>query len=191
MGIAAFKNGLRLHFDSLSLFNAKSYPSSLQLSIISIEEFGKYFALSNYVFYSKNSSRLEALKEIQFIQELYRHPFKQKWFFHYDFSNGQEFISKIEAGELERLKQNATYVGFSRLKKGINFKRPFVNPCSLKRDQARDQIVTVNNFLINLIDNIQNGISELDELAVNKVLTIALKENLVNGAKENLTSRST
>ena len=50
LGILAFKNGLRLHLDSILLLKNKSFPSSVLLSILSMEEFGKYFSLSSYVF---------------------------------------------------------------------------------------------------------------------------------------------
>ena len=44
MAILAFKNGLRLHFDSLILLKNDSYPSATMLSVLAMEEFGKYFS---------------------------------------------------------------------------------------------------------------------------------------------------
>jgi AbiV family abortive infection protein len=44
----ALKNAIRLHLDSIFLFKNKSYPSALQLSILTLEELGKAKELELY-----------------------------------------------------------------------------------------------------------------------------------------------
>ncbi len=48
---AAFKNALRLHFDSIVLFRNRSYPSAFALSILSMEEFAKSYLLENLYYH--------------------------------------------------------------------------------------------------------------------------------------------
>ena len=45
-----YQNALRLHFDSILLLRADSYPSAFALSVIACEEFGKGFALAEVSF---------------------------------------------------------------------------------------------------------------------------------------------
>ena len=44
----SFKNGLRLHFDSILLYNNKSFPSAFQLSVLALEEFSKSYWVEHY-----------------------------------------------------------------------------------------------------------------------------------------------
>lgn len=50
MAAFAFQNGIRLHKDAILLYKNKSYPSAIQISILSQEEIGKAFLLEDYIF---------------------------------------------------------------------------------------------------------------------------------------------
>lgn len=54
----SFENGLRLHFDSIVLFNSKSSPSAFFLSVLAIEEIGKSFLLTDFLFHSRIDGRM-------------------------------------------------------------------------------------------------------------------------------------
>src|SRR5262245_6680941 len=76
----AFKNALRLHFDSILLFEHESYPSAYFLSILALEELGKYTLLDDFVWHSRVDGRHEdELKDI-LIDGILRHQLKQKIF---------------------------------------------------------------------------------------------------------------
>lgn len=77
MAILAFKNGLRLHEDSILLFHSGAYPSALLLSVLSLEELGKSMALEEYVWRARTESRAKPDLEKQFIDRLYSHKYKQ------------------------------------------------------------------------------------------------------------------
>jgi AbiV family abortive infection protein len=48
IALESFKNALRLHFDAILLFRNNSYPSSYQLSVLSLEEFSKSHWVEHY-----------------------------------------------------------------------------------------------------------------------------------------------
>ena len=50
MAVLAFKNSLRLHEDAIILFNKHRFPSAYTLSVLSLEELGKYFSLEDFFF---------------------------------------------------------------------------------------------------------------------------------------------
>jgi AbiV family abortive infection protein len=52
MCILAFSNALRLHSDSVLLFKHKSYASAYAISILALEETGKYHLLANFVWHA-------------------------------------------------------------------------------------------------------------------------------------------
>ncbi len=117
LGILAFKNGLRLHLDSISLVKNKSFPSSILLSVLSMEEFGKYFSLSSYVFYTSVNDNRDEEFEKKYLEHLYSHPFKQRAIFGRDgFVPSTEHYDKAKNRIYEDLKQRSMYVGYERKK---------------------------------------------------------------------------
>jgi AbiV family abortive infection protein len=74
----SLKNGIRLHFDSILLFNNKSYPTSLQIAIIAIEEIAKAKWVEHYYYSSiTNDGFPEKDFEQKWLKLLYFHPKKQ------------------------------------------------------------------------------------------------------------------
>ena len=75
IAIESLRNSLRLHFDSILLFNNGSFPSAYQLSVLSLEEFAKAKWVEHYVWTSLVNGGYPDVKfEQDWLQLLYRHP---------------------------------------------------------------------------------------------------------------------
>lgn len=146
----SFRNGLRLHFDSILLYDNKSFPSAFQLSVLALEEFSKSYWVEHY-YYSSITN--EGFPDKEFEQEwlnlLYFHPRKQKAFFGWGISNdySSKFIKMIEKGELEIKKQKATYVGLKKNRKIIDVNGKISLPTQIKDIDARQLISLLSDYL--------------------------------------------
>ena len=77
----SLKNSLRLHFDSILLFENGSYSTAFQLAVLSLEEFAKATRIEDYVWTSEtNDGYPDAAFEQRWLQSLYSHTDKQ-WAF--------------------------------------------------------------------------------------------------------------
>jgi AbiV family abortive infection protein len=115
----SFENGLRLHFDSILLFENKSYPSAYFLSVLAIEEIGKAFLIEDFLWLSLCDGRMEKEWEEKLLERIYFHTAKQSSFAQ-NFDSPiatNRFFKSLYKGELEILKQNSVYVGLVRNKK--------------------------------------------------------------------------
>jgi len=151
----AFKNGLRLHFDSILLFNNNSFPSALQLSILALEEFSKSYWVEHYYYSSiTNSGFPDKIFEQEWLNLLYIHPVKQKAFFgwglHHDY--GDKFIKSIDKGELEIKKQKATYVGLNKKRNKVDVNSRISIPMQIKSKDAKQIISLINDYLKDCCD---------------------------------------
>jgi len=179
LGILAFKNGLRLHLDSIFLFNNTSYPSSVLLSVLSMEEFGKYFSLSSYIFYTKVNETRDKEFEKEFLGKLYSHPFKQRVIFGRDgFETSLEFYDKAKNRIYEDLKQRALYVGYDRVKGNLLFDKGINNPFEITEKEAKEQVTFINDLIIKMTDEHVKGIIQMDENEINKILNSDLLSKL-------------
>ncbi len=166
MGALAFKNCLRLHFDSIVLFNSKSYPSALYFSILSLEEFGKAILLSDFVWHSRVDGRYNAVQdkdlkkefgedlEHYVLKEIYSHSYKQRYFASEMLQSRKKpsrLFKSIVNNELETEKQNSMYVGFTRKKGKIDFKSKIKHPFNIKREKVLKQITRLNDILLELV----------------------------------------
>ena len=70
MGVFAFENAIRLHEDSVCLFANDRLPSAFALSVLSLEELGKYFMLEDFVWHSR-MDRMKPKEEEGFIGAIY------------------------------------------------------------------------------------------------------------------------
>lgn len=87
MSILCYKNSLRLHSDSICLYQKKRYPSAYALSIIALEEMGKYMFLSHGLFYEYfNTGDYEDFVS-GVLKDTYSHRIKQKIFLNFNFRN--------------------------------------------------------------------------------------------------------
>jgi len=162
---ASFKNAVRLHEDAILLFKNDRIPSALQMSALSIEEIGKYFMFED-VWWHNRIDGIWSIEDMQqFLRRVYSHTSKQSSFARQvQFS---PFVSKplikiLETGELEKIKQKATYVGMPRKGKNINFDKRLTSPKQTSRHRTEDFITMVNDFIIELAIGIRKGFYSLD-----------------------------
>ncbi len=179
IAILSFKNGYRLHIDSVKLFNLDSYPSATMLSILAMEEFGKYFSLSSYVFYSSVNGTRNKGEEEKYLKMLYLHPFKQKACFGRDgFEPSSLLYNYVTSRKFEDLKQKSLYVGLVRNNGKIDYNSPISNPFTIKKEDAYNQISLLNKLLINVVELNVKGIISYDEDEINKFLSEELLKSL-------------
>jgi AbiV family abortive infection protein len=178
MAVSSFKNGLQLHFDSILLFKNGSYASAVLLSVLSMEEFGKYFSLSSYVFYSGTSGNR---RDEEFLELLYNHPFKQSACFGrdgFELPEKTKMFDKAKSRYFENLKQRSVYVGFKREKGQILSEEIINNPKKITKSQAYNQLKFLNDLMINLTDDHLKGITLFDEEEINEILCDNLRTKL-------------
>ena len=179
MAILAFINGLRLHFDSVILIENKSYPSATMLSVLAMEEFGKYFSLSSYMYYSSVNDNRDEQHEMNILSMLYKHPFKQSTCFGRDgFEPNEELRIKAADRYFEDLKHRSMYVGFDREKGEILVNKKVNNPYKVNRKKSLKQVLFLNDLLIGLTKDRVEGRIELDEEEVNHILNKKLLKKL-------------
>ena len=65
----SLRNTIRLHFDSVLLYENGSYPSALQLSVLALEEFSKANWVDHYIWTSEtNEGYLDAESEQEWLK---------------------------------------------------------------------------------------------------------------------------
>lgn len=169
---ASFKNAVRLHVDAVLLFSEERIPSAVHMSVLSIEELGKYF-IHEDIWYHNLVDGNWSLPEIEsWIQSAFSHTSKQQWF------AGQAlppFVSRplwnmLASGELENLKQRATYVGLPRRGRKVDFSRRFTSPSNASRVLAEKLITMVNDYLIHLAVGVRKGFYSLDIPEIDSLL---------------------
>lgn len=171
MAVEALRNSLRLHLDSILLFKHRSFPSALQLSVLSLEEYAKAKWVEHYVWTAlTNDGYPDKEFEQEWLQLLYRHPEKQ-WAFLaqeiWDYS--PKFAEFIKSRKLEEKKQNATYVGLSRSKGKVDAASRVSTPNRIKEKDTIQLISLMNNEFLEvrrMIDLQESyfDIPEMDDL---------------------------
>jgi AbiV family abortive infection protein len=151
--IESFRNGLRLHFDSILLYKNNSFPSAFQLSVLALEEFSKSHWAEHYYNISIGGNGFPDKEfEQDWLKLLYVHSVKHKAFFSWgrpdDYSS--KFLESIENGELELKKQRATYVGLDRRRNQIDVNSRISLPSQIKKKDAKQLISLLNDGLKNL-----------------------------------------
>lgn len=87
MCVLCYKNCVRLHNDSILLYKNGSYPTAYAISIIALEEMGKYITLSNGLFYGSFSIDVDEAFISEVLSDTYNHRSKQRIFLNYDWSD--------------------------------------------------------------------------------------------------------
>lgn len=177
----ALKNALRLHFDSILLFNKKSYPSAYYLSALTQEELGKVFILDDFLYHSTVDKKYLKVEK-EHLSFMYNHLSKQQWFIGENWPDlYKKFIKEVTNGKLETAKQNSLYVGFERKKKKINLKGKIKSPFNIKRDKVKRQITVINDFLKEFTFSIMNHFGTMEsgegEALLNKKLFLKLQKS--------------
>ncbi|TVL16970.1 hypothetical protein AYI92_14275 [Shewanella xiamenensis] len=153
----SLRNTIRLHLDSVLLYENGSYPSALQLSVLALEEFSKANLVDHYIWSSEtNEGYPDAEFEQEWLKLLYLHP-KKQWSFVAretdDYS--PKFISLIQSRKLEEKKQNAIYVGLSRSKGKIDTDSRVSTPWEIKQKDAKQFISIINDELLRICARIE------------------------------------
>jgi len=164
IAVASFKNAVRLHEDAVLLFNAGRIPSALLMSALSMEEIGKYFMFED-VWWLNRTGGIWSIQDMQqFLRGGYSHTSKQSWFAGHADSPfvPKQLIRILEAGELENIRQRATYVGMPRKGKDIDFDERLTSPRQTSRRRAEDFITMVNDYIVDLAVGIRKGFYSLD-----------------------------
>lgn len=176
----AFRNCLRLHFDSITLFNNLSYPSAYFLSVLSVEEYGKVINILDLIyFYSTGSLNAEEGKKL-FENTLF-HAYKQKKYVSYHKEIlPREYLEKVYSGNLEIEKQNAIYVGFPKSKKKLDFDGKIINPLRMGRTKARKQITYFNDCLLRLVLGNIKGVYIFESMSFSMQLNRDLYSSLLS-----------
>lgn len=191
--IFAFTNGLRLHFDSIRLFEAKSYPSSYFLSILALEEFGKQRLIDEIIFrYNEHRNEFESKEAFKKWCKLYEqvflnHSVKQGFAIRDDFPLNK-YNSRVQKKYFNEVfnkkngrsvfdfgKLRSVYVGFQNNSLQGKIQKPtdFV-----KRDKTKKQITAMNDYLINYIIFVRKEIWQLDNPDLTRKLNIKLLNKL-------------
>lgn len=179
--VLSFKNGLRLHEDAISMHEQQSYPTALLLSALSLEELGKSLALEHYVWTSAIHGQPPPDFEKGFIDLLYNHRWKQGSFARFGYGPPvicRKAIQSIYNGDLEKLKQAATYVGLPRYGKKLNYKGRLVTPFNINKSKAADHITIVNDFVVLLAAGCIKGTSSMDLVGLEALFNHALVNKL-------------
>lgn len=196
--IEAFKNGIRLHMDAISLFRGKSYPSAYALSVLALEEFGKQRLLDDIIYhYNEHENEFENDKQFndfckEFERSLLSHSLKQGFAIGGDFPFIQGynrmqksylykmFNHKNKRKLIDDWKMRAIYVGFEH----NSLKGKIQTPVSfITRKKAQDQITAINDYLMNFIIFIRQGRWTLDNEALMRFFNISLLKKLDNNWK--------
>ena len=149
MAYLALANAIRLHFDSILLFKKNSFPTSLHLAILALEELGKAQELNHYYWTSKvNSGLLPPNEEEKYLKLYYSHHWKQGAAIKRDmFNYSPNFISLIDERKLEQKKQASIYVGLPLKNGKIDYKSRIKTPFSIKKSEPK-KIISLNNDIL-------------------------------------------
>lgn len=160
----SFKNAVRLHEDAVLLFDEDRIPSAVHTSTLSIEEIGKYF-MHEDVWWDNRTGSTWTVQEMQhFLRGAYSHTSKQRWFAG---QGDSAFISKpllkiLQGGELETIKQKATYVGMPRKGRNVDLEKQLCCPFRTPKRRAQDYITMVNDYFVVLAVGTRKGLYVLD-----------------------------
>jgi AbiV family abortive infection protein len=180
MACLALKNGLRLHFDSILLFKNNCFPSAYFLSVLALEEIGKFFLIEDFWWHSKVDGRMEGQWEEKFIELIYFHRPKQNSFA-YNLDGPvptSKFTKELFNGNIELKKQKAVYVGLPRNKRKINIRGKINNPMSISKEKAGGQITSVNDKIIEFTLGVVKGVYCVETNCAEKVLSSKLFKEL-------------
>lgn len=176
-----FKNSIRLHFDSILLFNNASYSSAFFLSILALEELAKVYMLEDFLWHSRVEGRWGEKEDRKFLNSIYFHKVKQNWFTSQFFDMiSKKFIKTIYSGNLETLKQNSVYVGLPKNKHKIDLKGKIINPLKISEEKAKNQITIMNDCLLELCLIIVKEVGCMDSYYAEDVINESLVDEIEN-----------
>lgn len=151
--VESLRNAIRLHMDSISLFEIESYPSAFQLSVLALEEFSKAKWLEHYIYTSETNGGYPSKEfEQKWLKLLYSHPEKQWAFIARDLNDfSPKFSELVKDKKLEEKKQGATYVSLPRIKGKVDINGHVSVPTAkIKPNDAKQLISFINSELLTI-----------------------------------------
>jgi len=109
-----FHNAHNLLIDACILYKAKSFPTAFALAVLAFEELGKLHLIDHVGAEACLSPKIERQKRLKWLfsrDGVFNHVIKQRWALD---ETGRVFAEAYQNGSLDRLKQDAFYVGFKR-----------------------------------------------------------------------------
>lgn len=183
MASLAFTNCIRLHKDSILLYENGSYPSAYFLSVISLEEFGKVLWLSDALFHTRGDEMDRASQE-KWIESIFSHQRKQGIFAHeFMLELPKPFLKFIRENRIETEKQNSIYVGLAKKGRKIDFEGKLTTPFRFDEKKAQKQITLLNDALLIRILGIIKGVFGIDSEEVEELMTRELFMDLKSSWK--------
>ena len=178
------KNGIRLHFDSILLYENKRYPTAHFVSVLSMEEVGKAIALEFYVWNSKVNPRSDPKSQNEWLAVLLTdHRNKQLAFMRNVWHNSdamKKLTESIQAKQLDTLKQNAMYVGISKPQAGKARTEGKIHTPErvIDKPKARRQLLLVHEYLLE--EAVDTGVHDKDHnlKSFKKIYGTGLKSRL-------------
>lgn len=180
MACLALKNGLRLHFDSILLFRNNCFPSAYFLSILALEEIGKFFLVEDVYWHSVVPDGMERQWQEKSIDLIYSHRRKQIEFGRNldDLRPTSKFTKELFNGNIELKKQKGVYVGLPRNKRKTNMRGKINNPMSISKKKAGDQITSVNDKIIEFTLGVVKEVYYVETDCAEKIFSSTLFEEL-------------
>jgi AbiV family abortive infection protein len=176
----AFENGLRLHEDSVLLFEHGSYGSALALSVLGLEELGKYFIVEDVVWNADINGPWSPADKKAWLLWAYNHRLKQSkaaWLA--DLTVGKRVQEMLEGGALEAIKHSGLYVGLPRKgRRDIDLLGRITNPLRVGRRRTAKQITLLSDFLLVYCVGVRAGTLGCDVYDVEDRLTMRLAHQL-------------
>jgi len=145
-------NAVRLFIDACNLYINRSYASAAALAILSLEEIGKLEMVDHIcddISINKDSDAQDFIDHLFSRPMFFNHSNKQIWASDPIFNVKNKRIKDISSGELDRIKQNAFYVGYSN--------RRVRSPRKITRTKAYDEIKIVFEKFLTVGDSGFNG----------------------------------
>jgi len=180
LAVTAFENGLRLHEDSVLLFEHGSYASALALSVLGLEELGKYFIVEDVVWNADINGPWSPDDKKAWLLAAYDHRRKQSkaaWLA--DLTAAERVQTLLRGGALEAAKQSGLYVGLPRKgRRDIDLLGRIANPIRVGRRRAAEQITLLSDFLVVYCIGVRAGTLGCDVYDVENRLTLQLARQL-------------
>ncbi|WP_144211357.1 AbiV family abortive infection protein [Shewanella donghaensis] len=182
ISIESQKNSLRLLSDAILLYENESFPSSFQLSVLSLEEFSKAKWVEHYYFTALTNDGFPAIDiEQDWLKLLFNHPKKQMNFVSRElFEYSPKFFQMIQSKELEVKKQRAVYVGLSRHKGKIDTGSRISIPTKAITQADAKKLISL---MVSEFKNIEEKIEEQDIFWDIPEMDLIIKEPLFSSLK--------
>jgi hypothetical protein len=151
----------------------------LALSVLALEELGKYFLVEDLVWRSSVEGPRSEADQHEWLRLAYSHKAKQGHFaWVADGTVARSALRQIAKGRAERDKQRGFYVGLPRRGKRLDLLARVSSPQATGIRAAQGQITVVNDFLLVLAVGCNAESMGLDIPELEELLTLGLARRL-------------